>query len=81
MAATEQLIANTKRQYYGPTTELPIIYLHFLKYNALGMGGTSKGVSLPPCPQMGLLVLLVMPPLVTTVVCHFTGGPQAMWLP
>jgi hypothetical protein len=54
-------------------------YLHFLKYNSLGMGSTSEGIGFVSCSQMGLLVGFVSPSLVTTVVSKLTSCPQTTW--
>ncbi|GMS96111.1 hypothetical protein PENTCL1PPCAC_18286, partial [Pristionchus entomophagus] len=41
-----------------------------LKNDSLGVRGTSEGVSLPPSSEVGFLVVLVVPSLITTVVAQ-----------
>lgn len=45
-------------------------HLHLLKNDSLGVGSTSEGVGLPSGSEMGLLVVLVVPPLITAVVAQ-----------
>lgn len=44
------------------------------------MRGTSEGVGLPAGPQMGLLVVFVMPPLLPPVVHVLAGSADTSWL-
>ena len=47
----------------------------------LGVAGASEGVSLPPCAQVSLLVVLVSPHLVPPVLHVLTRCPDSSGLP
>jgi len=50
---------------------------HLLDDNALGVGSTTKGVSLEGCSQMGLLVAEIIPLLLAAVIPQVTTGPDS----
>ena len=57
-----------------------MIYSHFLKDDALGVRGTSEGVGLPARSQVGLLVVVVSPPVLTAVLDVLTSSAQTAGL-
>lgn len=56
------------------------MHVHFLKDDALGMGGSSKRVGLQSSAQMSLLVLFIVPFLLTAVVPELPGCAQTTTL-
>ena len=54
---------------------------HFLQYNALGVRGASKRVGLQCRAQVGLLVALIVPALVSSVHAQLPGRSQSSRLP
>lgn len=48
--------------------------LHFLKNDSFGVRGTTEGISLKSCSQMGLLVIFVVPSLLSAVIFEFTSS-------
>ena len=63
--------------YDGPIHTHTLTHLHFLEDDALGVGGTSEGVSLPACSQVGLLVVIVGPSVLTPVLDVLAGSAQS----
>uniref|UniRef100_A0A803JLM8 Uncharacterized protein n=1 Tax=Xenopus tropicalis TaxID=8364 RepID=A0A803JLM8_XENTR len=55
-----------------PDSRVWLAYLHFFQDNSFSMRSTSKWVGLQSGSQMGLLVLLIMPFLLTAVVAELS---------
>ncbi len=56
------------------------LYVQFLKNDSLCVGRTSEGVSLKLSAQMGLLVVLISPPLLFAVESKLTSRTDTSWL-
>merc|ERR1719391_448050 len=78
LAVLDQLDANAL-----PDSRVRLLSLDsdLFKNDSLGVGGASEGVSLPPCAQMSLLVILVSPNLVPPVLDVLTRRPDSSGLP
>ena len=66
-------LADSRVGLLGLNTEL-------LEDDTLGVGSASEGVGLPDCAEVGLLVLLVGPTLVTAKVLQLARGADSSWL-
>ena len=55
-------------------------HLHFFQHNSLSVRSAAKRVGLQGCAQMGFLVLLIMPLLVSLVATELPGSTKTATL-